>query len=312
MPRCLQNDYDRQAKRCRLSASRQLTSRPASSKPSTSPASAAAPAGVPAGVPAGASAPDAAAPGVGTPGVATPGGATADVAALLARSAWFTGAPAPLRAGLLAAGRVRTLRAGERLFLRGDPADGIYCVLEGAMRVSAASAAGREALLAVVGPAQWFGEIALFDSGVRTHDAHAERDSRLFHVPRAALVALLDATPAYWHDFGLLLAQKLRFAFEAIEESALLSAAPRVARRLLQLSAGHGEVRGDAGRDAAHAGALVPRVAHVPQEDLALMLALSRQTVNQILRQFERDGLVVLRYGAIEIVDAARLEQHAR
>ncbi|HKT97219.1 MAG TPA: cyclic nucleotide-binding domain-containing protein, partial [Paraburkholderia sp.] len=112
-------------------------------------------------------------------------GAQADaVTAVLERSAWFADAPEALRAGLRAAGRVRTLRAGERLFLRGDPADGIYCVLEGAMRVGAASAAGREALLAVVGPARWFGEIALFDAGVRTHDAYAERDSTLFHVPR--------------------------------------------------------------------------------------------------------------------------------
>lgn len=232
-------------------------------------------------------------------------GAQADaVTAQLERSAWFAGAPAALRAGLRAAGRVRTLRAGERLFLRGDPADGIYCVLEGAMRVGAASAAGREALLAVVGPAQWFGEIALFDAGVRTHDAYAERDSTLFHVPRAALVALLDATPAWWRAFGLLLAQKLRLAFDAIEETALLPAAPRVARRLLLLATGYGETGRAAG--APHEA----RVVHVPQEDLALMLALSRQTVNQILRQFERDGLVALRYGEIEIVDAARLEQH--
>ena len=39
------------------------------------------------------------------------------------------------------------------------------------------------------------------------------------------------------------------------------------------------------------------RVVRVPQEDLAHMLALSCQTVNQILRQFERDGLLALRYG---------------
>jgi CRP/FNR family transcriptional regulator, cyclic AMP receptor protein len=229
------------------------------------------------------------------------------VTALLERSAWFAGAPEALRGGLRAAGRVRTLRAGERLFLRGDPADGIYCVLEGAMRVGAASAAGREALLALVVPAQWFGEIALFDLGARTHDAYAERDTTLFHVPRAALVALLDGTPAWWRVFGLLLAQKLRLAFDAIEETALLPATPRVARRLLLLTTGYGE----AGHDGARGGRVV-RVVRVPQEDLALMLALSRQTVNQILRQFERDGLVALRYGEIEIVDAARLEQQAQ
>lgn len=184
--------------------------------------------------------------------------------------------------------------------MRGDPDDGLYCVLDGAVRVGAASVCGREALLAVVGPVHWFGEITLFDGGPRTHDAYAERDSTLFHVPRVALAALLDATPAWWHAFGLLLTQKLRLAFDAIEDAALLPASARVARRLLLLADSYGDA------------ACARRVVNVPQEDLALMLALSRQTVNQILRQFERDGLLVLRYGEIEIVDAARLAQHAR
>jgi CRP-like cAMP-binding protein len=227
----------------------------------------------------------------------------------LERSAWFRSAPEPLRDALRAAGRVRTLVSGERLFMRGDADDGLYCVLEGAVRVGAASAGGREALLAVVVPAQWFGEIALFDGGVRTHDAFAERDSTLFHVPRAALVALLDATPAYWHAFGLLLAQKLRRAFDAIEETALLPAAARVARRLLLLADEYGEAAAAPGIPGTpHAR----RVINVPQEDLALMLALSRQTVNQILRQFEREGWLALRYGEIEIVDAACLAAQAQ
>ena len=227
-------------------------------------------------------------------------------AAALDRSAWFRSAPEPLREALRAAGRERTLGAGERLFMRGDANDGLYCVLEGAVRIGAASVGGREALLAVVGPAQWFGEIALFDGGVRTHDAYAERDSTLFHVPRAALVALLEATPAYWHAFGLLLAQKLRLAFDAIEETALLPAAARVARRLLLLSHEYG------GATPAQGSPCSRRVISVPQEDLALMLALSRQTVNQILRQFEREGLLALRYGEIEIVDAMRLAAQAQ
>ncbi|MEC4511805.1 helix-turn-helix domain-containing protein, partial [Klebsiella pneumoniae] len=49
------------------------------------------------------------------------------------------------------------------------------------------------------------------------------------------------------------------------------------------------------------------RVVKVPQEDLAMMLALSRQTINQILRQFEMQGALKLRYAEIEIVDAKKL-----
>ncbi|REG51331.1 Crp/Fnr family transcriptional regulator [Paraburkholderia sp. BL6669N2] len=218
-----------------------------------------------------------------------------ELAALLGRSAWFRTAPAAMQAQLIEVGRVERLAAGQRLFTRGDSDDGIYCVLDGLMRIGAASSAGKEALLAVIEPVNWFGEIALFDNRPRTHDAYAERDSELFHVPRAALVALLERTPAYWHLFGLLLTQKLRLAFDAIEEAALLPAAQRVARRLLLMAGGYGEP-----------GAL-RRVLKVPQEDLAMMLALSRQTINQVLKQFETQGALKLGYAEIEIADVQKL-----
>ncbi|KFX60521.1 Crp/Fnr family transcriptional regulator [Paraburkholderia fungorum] len=218
-----------------------------------------------------------------------------ELAALLARSAWFRSAPAAMQAQLIQAGRIVRLAAGERLFTRGDSDDGLYCVLDGLMRIGAASSAGKEALLAVIEPVNWFGEIALFDKRPRTHDAYAERDAELFHVPRAALAALLERTPEYWHAFGLLLTQKLRLAFDAIEEAALLPAAPRVARRLLLMAGGYGEP-----------GAM-RRVLKVPQEDLAMMLALSRQTINQVLKQFETQGALKLRYAEIEIADVQKL-----
>ncbi|WP_027801099.1 Crp/Fnr family transcriptional regulator [Paraburkholderia dilworthii] len=222
------------------------------------------------------------------------------LATLLAHSAWFRSAPAALQAQLIDAGRIERLAAGERLFTRGDSNDGIYCVLGGLVRIGAASAGGKEALLAVVEPVNWFGEIALFDNRPRTHDAYAERDTELFHVPRAALAAMLERTPAHWHTFGLLLAQKLRLAFDAIEEAALLPAAQRVARRLLLMAGGYGE-----------AGTM-RRVINVPQEDLAMMLALSRQTINQVLKQFETQGALKLGYAEIQIVDEHRLRELAQ
>ncbi|MBN3803461.1 Crp/Fnr family transcriptional regulator [Paraburkholderia sp. Ac-20336] len=218
-----------------------------------------------------------------------------ELAELLERSAWFRAAPADMRRQLIEAGRIECLAAGQRLFTRGDADDGLYCVLDGLVRIGAASSTGKEALLAVIEPVNWFGEIALFDARPRTHDAYAERDSELLHVPRAALAALLERTPAYWHVFGLLLTHKLRLAFEAIEEAALLPAAPRVARRLLLMAGGYGE---------AHA---LRRVLRVPQEDLAMMLALSRQTINQVLKHFETQGALKLGYAEIEIVDADKL-----
>jgi CRP-like cAMP-binding protein len=84
--------------------------------------------------------------------------------------------------------------------------------------------------------------------------------------------------------------------FSSNELAALLPAAPRVVRRLLQMAGGYGEP-----------GAL-RRALKVPREDLAMILALPRQTmINQVLKQVEAQRALKLRYAEIEIVDADSL-----
>lgn len=214
---------------------------------------------------------------------------------LLRTGQWFSHLPRPLQDELLNHAQVRRLQSGERLFHRGDQPCGLYAVVEGAMRVGAVSVNGKEALLTLVEPPYWFGEISLFDGQPRTHDAFAEGPTVLLHVAQSALNAMLQRQPAYWRDFALLMSQKLRLAFIALEQISLLPATPRLAQRLLMIADNYGE--GDP-----------RRVLHLAQEQLALMLAISRQTTNQILKELQAQGIVRLTYGEIEIVDLERLQ----
>ncbi len=77
-------------------------------------------------------------------------------------------------------------------------------MVEGAIRISAVSENGKEALLILVEAPHWFGEIALFDGQARTHDAYAEGHTQLLQVPQAALLELLRREPHYWRDVALL------------------------------------------------------------------------------------------------------------
>ncbi len=138
----------------------------------------------------------------------------------------------------------------------------------------------------------------MFDSQQRTHDAIAETAAELFHLPQHALLDLLERHPVYWRDFALLLTQKLRLAFLVLEESALLPAAGRVARRLVTMAEGYGEWK-DRSR----------RMLAISQDQLAHMLALSRQTVNQALKQFEAQGALRLVRGGVEILDLELLRR---
>lgn len=211
---------------------------------------------------------------------------------------WFRLLPGELQEQLLGEGRLLRLSAGQQLFRRGDPPCGLYAVLGGSMRVGAVSRQGKEALLTLVEAPYWFGEISLFDGLPRTHDAYAEGPCLLLQVPQAALLALLQQQPQYWRELALLMSQKLRLAFIALEEMSLLPAAPRLARRLLMMAEGYGETG-------------PRRVLHLAQEQLALMLGLSRQTTNQILKDLEARGALRLTYGEIEITDLGTLRQAA-
>lgn len=214
----------------------------------------------------------------------------------LRAGSWFASLPAGLAEDLVALATPLRLGAGQRLFARGEPGDGIYCVLQGAIRITGITRDGSEALLALLEPPQWFGEIALFDSAPRTHDAWAESDVALLHMAQPDLQAMLDAHPAYWQAFGRLLAQKMRAMFSVLEEGAVLPVTARVASRLAAMAGGFGVWNGRS-----------KRFVRVSQGQLGLMLSLSRQTVNQCLKELEAAGAIRRCRGAVEIVDVDRL-----
>lgn len=223
-----------------------------------------------------------------------PGGVM-DIRSRLMAGQWFSHLPVSFQDSLLATARERRLTAGQRLFQRGDPPCGLYAVLDGAVRIGAVSEQGKEALLSLVEAPHWFGEICLFDGQSRTHDAYAVGPCTLLNIAQNTLLKLLDEHPLYWRHLALLMSHKLRLAFIDIEHLSLLPASARLAHRLLMIAEGYGEI--DAPR----------RVLQLPQEQLASMLSLSRQTTNQILKDLQGQGIIGLGYGEIEIIDAVRL-----
>jgi CRP-like cAMP-binding protein len=208
---------------------------------------------------------------------------------------WFSHLPASFQDSLLSAARERRLAVGQRLFQRGDAPCGLYAVLEGSVRIGAVSEQGKEALLSLIEAPHWFGEICLFDGQPRTHDAYAVGPCVLLNIPQATLLNLLDENPLYWRHLALLMSQKLRLTFINLEQLSVLPAPARLAHRLLMIAEGYGELNPPR------------RILQLPQEQLAAMLSLSRQTTNQILKDLQGQGIIGLSYGEIEILDAERL-----
>lgn len=216
----------------------------------------------------------------------------------LQQGQWFRSLPADVQQRLLSSARLKNLAAQQYLFYRNDVFDGLYCVLDGALRINSHNEQGKEALLAVIEPCNWFGEIALIDGLPRTHDAVAEKSSRLLWIPPAALEQMLQDNPLCWRYMAQLSTQKIRFTFASLEENALFPAFKRLVNRLILIAEGYGELSQNS-----------RRVLNLPQELLASMLAISRQTTNQILKQLEMQQLIRVDYREIEILDLKGLKQ---
>jgi CRP-like cAMP-binding protein len=223
-----------------------------------------------------------------------------DLRRILSTDIWFSQVPAGLADALLAHARIKSLPQGQALFRRGEAVDGLYAVLTGALTISGVTREGREAVLSLVEPPMWFGEIALFDRMPRTHDAVAVTESTLLFIPLADMDALLEQNPLLWRHFGVMMAFKVRLAFIALEDLAIVQPPQRVARRLVWLSycAAHGD-QSDRCR------------LTIKQSQLALMTSLSRQTVNQLLRALEERGVIRLAYGLIDVCDMPALMAEA-
>lgn len=215
---------------------------------------------------------------------------------ILASGRWFAGLPAPLRQALCGRARVMSRARGVLLFRRGDAGDGLYAVLGGAIRFGAFSAAGKESVAGLAQPGQWFGEVALLDGGRRSHDAWAESDTTLAHVPLPALADWLARHPADWRHLGQLAVHKLRVVFAHVEDTGLRTPRERLIRCLVLLASAYGQ----------RAAQPSPTL-RVSQERLGSMLALSRQTVNALLQELQRERVLVCRRGGVRILDMQRL-----
>lgn len=209
---------------------------------------------------------------------------------------WFTALPAAEKKALLASTTHVQLQVGDVLLRKGQHGGGFYGVVSGLLKVSTLGEDGREAILSVLEPGTWFGETALLDHQARPHDVSAVSPCALVVVSAAAFERLMGRS-AFARAIALQLAVRNRALYGLVEDAMLRSTSTRVARRLLALA------RGDA--------SMLPQARRsltVSQEALAMLLGLTRQTLSKELKALERDGVVTLGYGRVDIASITALE----
>lgn len=202
----------------------------------------------------------------------------------LAECAWFTGLGPGLGATLLAGGRMRRLRGGDAVYRQGDPPDGLYAVLDGRVRLTFFTDHGTGQLLLIARPGDWFGEVSTLDLGPRQQHATCDEDATLFNLPMPLLERAGSEHPVLWRAIGRIASEHQRAAIAYLQSLASRAPAGRVAALLTALG-----------------GPSPGGPLHVTHEDIAASTGLSRQTVNSVLRRWERRSLVELGYRYVRI-----------
>lgn len=206
--------------------------------------------------------------------------------------------PADVRQ-VLSIARRRTFSRGEVVFHRDDPADSLHLIVKGRFAVRITTPLGDTALIAVHGPGDAFGELALVTDGAkRSATVSALESAETLSVFRDDFARLQKQHPSVNRVLVALIAEQVRRANERIVEAHYVDADSRVRRRLLELAQLY-----DGGDSAT-----VP----LTQEAIAEMAGTSRATVNRVLREEERAGTVELRRGQTVIHDGTALAKRAR
>ncbi|GAB3102832.1 Crp/Fnr family transcriptional regulator [Cupriavidus yeoncheonensis] len=203
---------------------------------------------------------------------------------------WFASLPAVEQQGLVTRSTRIRIDSGELLFRRGDPPNGFYGLVEGRLKVSNVRSDGKEGILAILEPGNWFGEMSMITGWPYAYDVTALETSQVLKFSVDAFNAHMQ-TAVFAKAMAELVSQHTGLLYELLDDATLHSTRTRIARRLIRLA------RGDATR-AAESRSDIP----VSQDTLAMMLGISRQTLAVELKAMASQGAVALHYGRIRIL----------
>lgn len=175
----------------------------------------------------------------------------------------------------------RRYRKTMMLYMEGEPLDAVHFLVDGRVKLSVTSEDGKEQILAVPGPGDFFPYTSLFNGTCAT-SAHAITDITTLAIKPGDLTDLISREPAVAAALLAGAAQHISHLEETIRDFSLRSVPGRIARVLLEEAQRYGEPSGR--------GYEFPF--RFTQQDLAHLVGASRETVSRTLSAFRREGAI--------------------
>jgi CRP/FNR family transcriptional regulator, cyclic AMP receptor protein len=175
---------------------------------------------------------------------------------------------------------VSNYRKDEAVFLQGDPADAVFYIQKGKVKVTVVSEHGKEAVVAVLGPDTFCGEGCLAGQLRRMATASTLTECKIMRLEKAAMIRVLRDEPSFSEMFvSHLLVRAIRVEEDLVDQL-FNSSEKRLARALLLLA--------NFGKE----GRPEPIIAKVSQETLAEMIGTTRSRVSFFMNKFRRLGFI--------------------
>jgi CRP/FNR family cyclic AMP-dependent transcriptional regulator len=211
-----------------------------------------------------------------------------DKGRLLRSHPFFSGLDDRIVERLIPHALTRKVKKGTLLFRKGDVGTNLYAVCAGAVRVSAPSDEGKDAVFNLIVPGEIFGEIAFLDGGPRTADAVMIESGELMIIERRDFLPLLHDYPKLALRLLEILCGRLRRTSEQVEDIVFLGLKARLAKALLYLYE--------------HSSSTPGQKLRVTQREISQLIGVSRESANKQLRSWQRQKWVRLERGGISIL----------
>jgi CRP/FNR family cyclic AMP-dependent transcriptional regulator len=177
---------------------------------------------------------------------------------------------------------------GQVVFSQGEPADAVFYIQRGKVKITVVSEHGKQAVIAMLGRNEFFGEGCLAGQARRMSTVEAISDSVISRLEKAAILRVIHEQPAFSELFiAHLLGRAVRVEADLVDQ--LFNSSEKRLARLLLLLANFGKE-----------GSPEPMIAKISQETLAQMIGTTRARVSFFMNKFRKHGFISYN-GGIEI-----------
>lgn len=186
----------------------------------------------------------------------------------------------------------------QTIFSEGDPSEWFYIVKKGKVKITKLSNEGKEIILEIIAPKDFFGAVAVLRGFPYPANAVAMEDTEVIKISRKNLLSFLDRFPNLMFFMAANIGERIKGSHEALKSIALEKVESRMASLLLKLADKAGEKNSE--------GLIINM--KLTKQDLAEMVGTTVETSIRTMSKFSKSGILSSKTGKIIIRDIEKLK----